>query len=72
MILVFHISDVEFWREYLRKKIENTDVIHAITEIKKEMYEKERIALIDTEEQDDTLFSLFGYYGWDVDGINYT
>jgi hypothetical protein len=38
MIQVFHISDIEFWREYLLKKIQNTDVIDAITEIKKEMY----------------------------------
>jgi len=54
------------------KKIQNTDVIDAITEIKKEMYEKEKISLIVTEEQKDTLFSLFGYYGWDVDGVNDT
>ena len=46
MIQVFHISDVEFWREYLLKKIQNTDVIDAITEIKKEMYEKEKTSLI--------------------------
>jgi len=46
MIQVFHISDVEFWREYLLEKIQNTDVIDAITEIKKEMYEKEKISLI--------------------------
>ena len=72
MIQVFHISDVEFWREYLLEKIQNTDVIDAITEIKKEMYEKEKISLIVTEEQNDTLFSLFGYYGWDVDGVNDT
>ena len=52
----------------LLKKIQNTDVIDAITEIKKEMYEKEKISLIVTEEQNDTLFNLFGYYGWDVDG----
>jgi hypothetical protein len=38
MIQVFHISDIELWREYLLKKIQNTDVIDAITEIKKEMY----------------------------------
>lgn len=34
------------------------------------MCEKENISLIVTEEQKDTLFSLFGYYGWDVDGVN--
>jgi hypothetical protein len=36
------------WREYLLKKIQYTDVIDAITEIKKEMYnmcEKEKISL---------------------------
>jgi hypothetical protein len=35
MIQVFHISDVDFWREYLLKKIQYTDVIDAITVIKK-------------------------------------
>ena len=59
MIHVFHISDVDFWREFLLKKIQNTDVIDAISEIKTEMYEKEEIPLIVTEEID-TLFSLFG------------
>ena len=46
MIQVFHISDVEFWREYLLKKIQNTDGIDAITKFKKEMYEKEKTSLI--------------------------
>jgi hypothetical protein len=43
-----------------------------ISEIKKEMYEKEEIPLIVTEEQMDTLFSLFGYYGWYADEVNGT
>jgi hypothetical protein len=71
MIQVFHISDVEFWREYLLKKIQNTDVIDGITEIKREMYKKEKISLIVTEEQNDTLF-VWILYGWDVDGVNDT
>jgi len=37
MIQVFHISDVDFWREFLLKKIQYIDVIDAITEIKREM-----------------------------------
>ena len=36
------------------------------------MYEEEKISLIVTEEQKDILFSLFGYYEWGVDEINYT
>jgi hypothetical protein len=28
------------------------------------MCEKEKISLIVTEEQKETLFSMFGYYGW--------
>jgi len=56
----------------LLKKIQHTDVIDAISEIKKEMYEKEEIPLIVTEEQMDTLFSLFGYYGWYADEVNDT
>ena len=71
MIQVFHISDVEVWREYLLKKIQNTDVIDGITEIKREMYKKEKISLIVTEEQNDTLF-VWILYGWDVDGVNDT
>ena len=31
----------------------------------------EKISLIITEEQKDTLLNLFGY-GWDVDEVNYT
>jgi hypothetical protein len=34
------------------------------------MCEKEKISLIVTEEQKETLLSMFGYYGWDVDGVN--
>jgi hypothetical protein len=37
MIQVFHISDVDFWRELLLKKIQYIDAIDAITEIKREM-----------------------------------
>jgi hypothetical protein len=37
MIQVFHISDVDFWREFLLNKIQYIDVIDAITEIKMEM-----------------------------------
>jgi hypothetical protein len=37
MIQVFHISDVDFWRVFLLKKIQYIDVIGAITEIKREM-----------------------------------
>jgi hypothetical protein len=33
------------------------------------MCEKEKISLIVTEEQKETLLSMFGYYGWDVDGV---
>jgi len=55
------------------KEIQYTDVIDAIIEIKKkEMCEKEKISLIVTEEQRETLFSLFGYYGWDIDEVNDT
>ena len=43
-----------------------------ISEIKKEMYEKEEIPLIVTEEQMNTLFSFFGYYGWYADEVNGT
>jgi hypothetical protein len=48
LVQVFHILDVDIGREYLLKKIQYTDVIDAITEIKKEMYnmcEKEKISL---------------------------
>jgi hypothetical protein len=37
MIQVFLISDVDFWREFLLKKIQYIDVIDAINEIKREM-----------------------------------
>jgi hypothetical protein len=62
MIQVFHISDVDFWREFLLKKIQYIDVIDAISEIKWKILEIEKISLIITEEQKDTLLSLFGYY----------
>jgi hypothetical protein len=35
LVQVFHILDVDIGREYLLKKIQYTDVIDAITEIKK-------------------------------------
>ena len=66
MIQVFHISDVDFWREFLLNKIQYIDVIDAISEIKWKILEIEKISLIITEEQKDTLLSLFGYY----DGVN--
>ena len=62
MIQVFHISDVDFWREFLLNKIQYIDVIDAISEIKWKILEIEKISLIITEEQKDTLLSLFGYY----------
>ena len=66
MIQVFHISDVDFWREFLLKKIQYIDVIdRAITEIKREMQEREKISLIIIEENKYTLLRLLGYCGWD-------
>jgi hypothetical protein len=66
MIQVFHISDVDFWRECLLKKIQYIDVIdRAITEIKREMQEMEKISLIIIEENKYTLLRLLGYCGWD-------